>query len=349
MSRKGLQVHSDVRKKWLLGDKRIRELMADVAQVAEKGRASLLDRDYVSLATLMDRNFDLRRQIFGDDVLGDINIKMVETARSVGAACKFTGSGGAVVAFCPKGRLQAKDLMEACESAGFSVEILKPLSSNGRPGFDVKAEHLRELLLLARIKCSTESYQVDVKSHIEEHAVGSTTGTNAGRNHQEQVECEGCQSTVADVKRPRLERKDSTRSMESVQIQSFVSIEHRNGNVRNHRVPPCPDQPARAVNALRANSDSLREVMIRSIETMALQVLTDGCGSRHFYHLYDMLDFPLSLQFCTPSELKAGRHSWPGTRTHPHDRGLRAQAHVIRNGAPNADQKEQLELEMTDG
>ncbi|BBN01866.1 glucuronokinase [Marchantia polymorpha subsp. ruderalis] len=119
------KVHSDVRKKWLLGDKRIRELMADVAQVAEKGRASLLDRDYVSLATLMDRNFDLRRQIFGDDVLGDINIKMVETARSVGAACKFTGSGGAVVAFCPKGRLQAKDLMEACESAGFSVEVCK--------------------------------------------------------------------------------------------------------------------------------------------------------------------------------------------------------------------------------
>lgn len=59
----GIQVHSDVRKKWLLGDKRIRELMADVAQVAEKGRASLLDRDYVSLATLMDRNFDLRRYL----------------------------------------------------------------------------------------------------------------------------------------------------------------------------------------------------------------------------------------------------------------------------------------------
>ena len=37
------------------------------------------------------------REMFGDDVLGSVNIKMVEVARSVGASSKFTGSGGAVV------------------------------------------------------------------------------------------------------------------------------------------------------------------------------------------------------------------------------------------------------------
>lgn len=41
------------------------------------------------------------RQIFGDEALGALNIKKVEVARNVGAAAKFTGSGGAVVAFCP--------------------------------------------------------------------------------------------------------------------------------------------------------------------------------------------------------------------------------------------------------
>jgi len=42
--------------------------------------------------------------MFGDDVLGSANIKMVEVARSVGASSKFTDSGGAVVAPCPDGK-----------------------------------------------------------------------------------------------------------------------------------------------------------------------------------------------------------------------------------------------------
>jgi len=36
------------------------------------------------------------------------------TVRSVGAAGKFTGSGGAVVAFCPSGATQMHDLYAAC-------------------------------------------------------------------------------------------------------------------------------------------------------------------------------------------------------------------------------------------
>lgn len=124
------KVHSDVRKRWLGGDERIRELIAEVAQVPVEGRVALQERDYARLAKLMDRNFDLRRKIFGDEVLGDVNIRMIETARSVGAACKFTGSGGAVVAFCPKGAVQEKVLVEACEAAGFTVEVCRVGPSN---------------------------------------------------------------------------------------------------------------------------------------------------------------------------------------------------------------------------
>lgn len=68
-----------------------------------------------------DVNF-VDRLMFGDDVLGAMNIKMVEVARSVGAACKFTGSGGAVIAFCPNGPSQVKQLKEACKLAGFTIE-----------------------------------------------------------------------------------------------------------------------------------------------------------------------------------------------------------------------------------
>lgn len=60
--------------------------------------------------------------MFGDDVLGSVNIRMIETARSIGAAAKFTGSGGAVVAFCPEGPAQVELLEDACRRAGFLVQ-----------------------------------------------------------------------------------------------------------------------------------------------------------------------------------------------------------------------------------
>lgn len=67
--------------------------------------------------------------MFGDDALGAINIKMVEVARSVGAAAKFTGSGGAIVAFCPDGPSQAKLLNDACNRAGFIIEAVRVVPS----------------------------------------------------------------------------------------------------------------------------------------------------------------------------------------------------------------------------
>ncbi|GFZ19061.1 glucuronokinase G [Actinidia rufa] len=116
------KVHSSVRKRWLDGDKFIISSMEEVANLPLEGRAALLENNYTKFADLMNRNFDLRRAMFGDDVLGALNLKMVEVARSVGAAAKFTGSGGAVVAFCPDGASQAKLLEEACHEAGFVIQ-----------------------------------------------------------------------------------------------------------------------------------------------------------------------------------------------------------------------------------
>lgn len=48
--------------------------------------------------------------MFGDAALGDTNLSMIATARSVGAAAKFTGSGGAIVALCPDGHQQEQQL-----------------------------------------------------------------------------------------------------------------------------------------------------------------------------------------------------------------------------------------------
>lgn len=123
------KVHSTVRERWLNGDEFIISTIKEVADLALQGRTALLEKDYTKFAALMNRNFDLRRQMFGDQVVGALNIEMVEVARQVGAASKFTGSGGAVVVFCPEGSSQAKILENACKRAGFAFQPLQVTSS----------------------------------------------------------------------------------------------------------------------------------------------------------------------------------------------------------------------------
>ncbi|KAH0907509.1 hypothetical protein HID58_039336, partial [Brassica napus] len=111
------KVHSTVRRKWLDGDEFIISSMAEIEKLAEDGRTALLKIDYTK--ELMNRNFDLRRSMFGDACLGAMNIEMVEVAR------KLQSSREAVVAFCPDGPSQIKLLEEECKKAGFVVELVK--------------------------------------------------------------------------------------------------------------------------------------------------------------------------------------------------------------------------------
>lgn len=69
------------------------------SQVAEDGvgrcttvlcREALEAGNDSMLAHLMDRNFDLRRSMFGDAALGATNLQMIDLARSVGGEHKCT-------------------------------------------------------------------------------------------------------------------------------------------------------------------------------------------------------------------------------------------------------------------
>ncbi|PIA44093.1 hypothetical protein AQUCO_01700009v1 [Aquilegia coerulea] len=122
-------VHSNVRKRWLDGEEFIISSMKEVANLALEGRSALLEENYTKFAELINRNFDLRRLMFGDDALGSMNIDMVTVARKVGAASKFTGSGGAVVVYCPEGPSQVKLLEDACKEAGFIIQPVEVVSS----------------------------------------------------------------------------------------------------------------------------------------------------------------------------------------------------------------------------
>lgn len=54
-------------------------------------------------------------------VLGEQNLAMINLARSLGCAAKFTGSGGAVLVLCPHGQDQADKLKALASKAGFTL------------------------------------------------------------------------------------------------------------------------------------------------------------------------------------------------------------------------------------
>ncbi|NUQ00690.1 MAG: hypothetical protein HUU35_12635, partial [Armatimonadetes bacterium] len=91
------RIHSPVRVRWERGDTEVIEAMTQFAGFAEECRAALERHDIAQVNALMNANFDLRRRLYGDDVIGAANVRMVELARSHGASAKFSGSGGAIV------------------------------------------------------------------------------------------------------------------------------------------------------------------------------------------------------------------------------------------------------------
>ncbi|QHW00788.1 mevalonate kinase family protein [Spirosoma endbachense] len=88
------RVHNDVRSRWLKGEPLVVETMSSIADVARQGRESLLGQDIKSLNELVNRNFDLRAQIY---TISDSNRSLIETARACGASASFTGSGGSII------------------------------------------------------------------------------------------------------------------------------------------------------------------------------------------------------------------------------------------------------------
>ncbi|EFJ46428.1 hypothetical protein VOLCADRAFT_105558 [Volvox carteri f. nagariensis] len=69
------------------------------------------------------------RELFGEEVLGARNLRMVELCKyvmgSVGAGVNYTGSGGAVVVFCPSGEEQAAALREKGAEEGFTLDRVR--------------------------------------------------------------------------------------------------------------------------------------------------------------------------------------------------------------------------------
>ena len=91
-------VHNSLRARFDAGEPAVVEAMAQFAELTDRGRQAIADRNATRLGQLIDANFDLRRSICR---IPTGQVDMIERARHAGATAKFAGSGGAVIGTYP--------------------------------------------------------------------------------------------------------------------------------------------------------------------------------------------------------------------------------------------------------
>jgi glucuronokinase len=112
------QVHTPVRFRWEQGDPVVRRAIRGIARCADEGREALEQGDAKKLARLIDRNFELRRAMFGDTGAERHNLRLVELARAAGFSAKLPGSGGAALILLAEGGEEAR-LAESYAAEGY--------------------------------------------------------------------------------------------------------------------------------------------------------------------------------------------------------------------------------------
>jgi len=119
------KLHNSMRYRYDNGDPQVRAGMKQFGRYTDLARVAIAEGDYEALGHLMNRNFDLRRELYGDAALGRHNLEMVEIARTCGLPAKFPGSGGAIVGIYddPERLDFASKALSAC---GYTVRPVTP-------------------------------------------------------------------------------------------------------------------------------------------------------------------------------------------------------------------------------
>jgi glucuronokinase len=130
------RVHAPVRQRFAAGDEHVVERMRLLRELAVEAAQALERRDFGVFASVIRRNFALRREIYGDAALGLDNVRAFEALKTLGLAAKFAGSGGAFVCVVPTApwvleHAQERAVSERLESIGFRfVRVLLPVDSS---------------------------------------------------------------------------------------------------------------------------------------------------------------------------------------------------------------------------
>ena len=124
--------HTDLHSRFRRGDPEVVEAMQTFAHYARQARELLGEGRGEEIGPLMDANFDLRARICP---ISPGNRRLVETGRALGAAVKFSGSGGAVIGQYDGDPERLERLRKAYAAFGarLVVPLIKPeLSSQAK-------------------------------------------------------------------------------------------------------------------------------------------------------------------------------------------------------------------------
>ncbi|MFZ1288775.1 MAG: hypothetical protein WAR79_01700 [Melioribacteraceae bacterium] len=116
-------VLNDIASRYRRGEKLVIDTLSEIANCAEEGRNAILTKDYILLAELINRNFDLRAKIMN---ISNDNMEMIEIARKCGASAKFAGSGGSIIGTYKNDEMLTKLIMELKK---VNVRVIKPFIS----------------------------------------------------------------------------------------------------------------------------------------------------------------------------------------------------------------------------
>jgi len=94
------KIHADLPKRWAEQEPVMVRVINELAWCAHRGKEALVAGDMAALEIEINRNFDLRTELFGEEALGE-NLDMVRLAREMGSCAKQPGSGGAIIGIVP--------------------------------------------------------------------------------------------------------------------------------------------------------------------------------------------------------------------------------------------------------
>jgi glucuronokinase len=116
-------VHNNLHDRFERGEPEVLAAMTYWADLTAQARQALEKGEGGELGRLMNANFDKRREICA---IGEGNLRLVETARQVGASAKFTGSGGAIIGTYPDERTYTRltEVFAAQQVCVFKPDIL---------------------------------------------------------------------------------------------------------------------------------------------------------------------------------------------------------------------------------
>jgi glucuronokinase len=118
------KVHSKVGFRFKRGEKKVVKAMEDLAKLTDRAKKLIETKNYSQLAKIFNKNFSIRRSIYGDKVIGKKNLKMIKLPRKIGLSSKFSGSGGAIIGIWQKNSDFAK-LKQLCQKNKFILKKIK--------------------------------------------------------------------------------------------------------------------------------------------------------------------------------------------------------------------------------